>query len=54
VLRLVAEGLSNEAIGGKLFISVGTVKWHLKCIYQKLTARNRTEAVAFARQHNLL
>ncbi len=54
VLRLVAEGLSNEAIGAKLFISVGTVKWYLNGIYHKLDVRNRTEAVACARQHHLL
>lgn len=32
VPRLVAEGLSNEAVGAKLFISVGTVKWYLNGI----------------------
>jgi len=54
VLRLVAEGLSNEAVGAKLFISVGTVKWYLNGIYHKLAVRNRTEAVARARQYRLL
>src|SRR5262249_43577093 len=54
VLRLVAEGLSNEAIGTRLFISVGTVKWYLNGIYHKLDVRNRTEAVARARQYSLL
>ena len=54
VLRLVAEGLSNEAVGAKLFISVGTVKWYLNGIYQKLDVRNRTEAVACARERHLL
>lgn len=54
VLRLVADGLSNDAIGNKLFISVGTVKWYLNGIYQKLAVRNRTEAAARARQESLL
>jgi LuxR family transcriptional regulator, maltose regulon positive regulatory protein len=54
VLRLVAEGLSNEAVGAKLFISVGTVKWYLNGIYHKLDVRNRTEAVALARQRHWL
>jgi LuxR family maltose regulon positive regulatory protein len=54
VLRLVADGLSNDAIGNRLFISVGTVKWYLNGIYQKLAVRNRTEAVARARQEQLL
>jgi len=52
--RLVTEGLSNEGVGAKLFISVGTVKWYLNGIYHKLAVRNRTEAVARARQQNLL
>lgn len=54
ILRLVAEGLSNEAIGGRLFISVGTVKWYLNGIFQKLDVHNRTEAVARARQQYAL
>nr|ALV86488.1 LuxR family transcriptional regulator [uncultured bacterium 20] len=54
ILRLVAEGLSNEAIGSRLFISVGTVKWYLNGIYHKLDVRNRTEAVARARRSSLL
>lgn len=54
VLRLVAQGLSNEEIGARLFISVGTVKWYLNGVYHKLAVRNRTEAVARAREHELL
>ncbi|MGC9973832.1 MAG: helix-turn-helix transcriptional regulator [Gaiellaceae bacterium] len=44
VLQLVAEGLSNREIAGKLFISEVTVKVHLRHIYKKLGVRNRTEA----------
>ena len=54
VLRLVAEGLSSEAIGAKLFNSVDAVKWYLNGIFHKLDVRNRTEAVACPRQRHLL
>ncbi len=45
VLQLVADGLSLPEIGSELFISVKTVKNHLASIYQKLEARDRTQAV---------
>ncbi len=54
VLRLVANGLANKEIAQSLVITVGTVKNHLKNIYGKLDAHNRTEAVAIARQLGLL
>jgi LuxR family transcriptional regulator, maltose regulon positive regulatory protein len=54
VLRLVATGLSNREIADRLVITVGTTKWHLNQIYGKLHVRNRTEAVALARQLQLL
>lgn len=54
VLRLLAVGLSNEEIGSKLFISLGTVKWHVKNIYSKLGVGSRTQAVAQAQQLGLL
>lgn len=49
ILQLVAEGLSNQEIGRKLFIGVGTVKWYLTNLYGKLDVANRTQAVARAR-----
>jgi LuxR family maltose regulon positive regulatory protein len=54
VLRLLAEGRSNQAIAEALFISVGTVKSHTNHILGKLNANNRTEAVAHARALGLL
>jgi len=49
VLNLVAEGLTNQEIADRLFLSVATVKWHTSNIYGKLAVSNRTEAVAKAR-----
>src|SRR5260221_4134132 len=54
ILRLIAEGLSNQGIAERLFISVGTVKWYLKQIYGKLHVSSRTQAIAAARTLNLL
>jgi two-component system NarL family response regulator len=50
LLRLVANGLSNKAIAQELSISENTVKYHMKNIFQKLQAQNRTEAVTIALQ----
>ena len=54
VLRLVAAGLSPQEIGEKLFITIGTVRNHVKNIYSKLDAHNRLEAVNRARAVDLL
>lgn len=54
VIRLVASGLSTDQIADKLFISVGTVRNHLKSIYGKLNAHSRVQAVEHAREVHLL
>ena len=54
VLRLMAGGASNQTIADQLVITVGTVKSHINHILGKLEARNRTEAVARARERGLL
>jgi two-component system NarL family response regulator len=54
LLQLVAEGLSNKAIGQQLSVSVNTVKYHMKNILQKLGAQNRTEAVMMAIRSGLI
>ena len=48
VLRLLAEGYSNEEIGAKLFLSPETIRTHVAKATRKLGARNRTQAVATA------
>lgn len=45
ILKLVAKGCTNGQIAGRLFISVDTVKNHLKSCYKKLEARNRIDAL---------
>jgi LuxR family maltose regulon positive regulatory protein len=54
VLRLVAQGQTNQEIGQALFISVNTVKTHLEHIYGKLGVSARRQAAARARQLGLL
>jgi LuxR family maltose regulon positive regulatory protein len=54
VLRLIATGLSNADAGGRLFIAPSTVKKHLENIYAKLGTRNRTQAIARAREAGVL
>jgi LuxR family maltose regulon positive regulatory protein len=54
VLRLVAAGLSNRDIAAELVLAVGTVKKHTSNIYGKLYVHNRTQAVARARELDLL
>jgi LuxR family maltose regulon positive regulatory protein len=54
VLRLVAQGLSNQEIAHKLFVALSTVKGHNLRIFAKLQVKSRTEAVARARELGLL
>jgi DNA-binding NarL/FixJ family response regulator len=53
ILQALARGLSNDAIAKELWITVQTVKFHLRNIYRKLDVSNRTEAVRYAYQHSL-
>jgi LuxR family maltose regulon positive regulatory protein len=54
VLRLVAQGLSNAEVARALDVSERTVHAHLRVIYTRIGARNRTAAVRFAVDHALL
>jgi DNA-binding NarL/FixJ family response regulator len=50
VIKLIADGMSNKAIGNELHISVHTVKSHLRNIMEKLTLHSRLQIAAYA--HN--
>ena len=54
VLRLLADGLSNEEIGKRLFISPETVRTHIRRAMDKLDADTRTQAVAEALRQKLI
>lgn len=54
ILQLMAEGKSNQVIADELFISLKTVKTHVSNILTKLDVYDRTQAVVYAFQHNLV
>ena len=54
VLRLLADGLSNEEIGKQLFISPETVRTHVRKAMTKLEADTRTQAVAIALRQSII
>jgi DNA-binding CsgD family transcriptional regulator len=54
VLRLVAQGLTNEQVAQRLIISPRTVNTHLKSIYGKIQVTSRSAATRYAIEHQLL
>jgi len=54
VLGMLCQGKKNADIAGELFLSENTVKYHLKKIYQKLQVGSRSEAIARARELELV
>ena len=54
ILRLVAAGASNSAIGAQLWVTEQTVKFHLSNVYRKLNVANRTQASHYAYVNGLL
>jgi DNA-binding NarL/FixJ family response regulator len=54
VLKLLAEGLSNKEIAGRLFISEKTVKTHVSNVLQKLGVADRTQAALLAVRQRLV
>lgn len=54
VLQLMAEGLSNQEIADKLFISLPTVKSHSSSLFTKLEVKRRTEAVHKAKSLRII
>jgi LuxR family maltose regulon positive regulatory protein len=54
VLKLIAEGKSNQEISAQLYLALNTVKRHAYNIYAKLEVKKRTHAVAKARQLGLI
>ncbi len=53
VLRLIARGLSNAEIAGKLHLSEGTIRNHVSAIFAKLGLTDRTQAAVLAIRHGI-
>jgi DNA-binding CsgD family transcriptional regulator len=54
VLHLLSEGLSNQELAARLFLTANTVRAHLYSIYNKLNVETRTAAVQLAREYDLV
>lgn len=54
VLQLMAEGLSNREIAGRLFVSLNTVKTHASNLFEKMDVKRRTQAVDKAKRLNII
>ena len=54
VLQLMSEGLSNQEIAARLFVSLNTIKTHSANIFEKLDVRRRTQAVDKAKKLNII
>ncbi len=54
ILEAMAAGLSNREIGERLFVSENTVKTHAARLFDKLSARRRTQAVQLAKEAGLI
>jgi LuxR family transcriptional regulator, maltose regulon positive regulatory protein len=54
LLNLIAGGFTNNEIAKQLFITLNTTQWHISNIYSKLGVKNRTQAIAKAKELNLL
>ena len=54
ILKLIAQGLSNQEIGERLFLALDTIKGHNRRIFDKLQVQRRTEAIARASELGLL
>lgn len=54
VLHMIVNGKSNAEIAAEMIISLSTVKYHVSNILSKLGVKNRSEAIAYARQHRLI
>ena len=54
VLRLMAGGLKDKEIGRELSLTLNTIKWYARSIYDKLGVRGRLNAVTYAKEHDLL
>ena len=54
VLELMAQGLSNQEIAGRLFVSLNTIKTHVSNLFSKLDVKRRTQAIEKAKRLSII
>ena len=54
ILCLIKQGLTNQEIAGKLYLSLDTVKWYNQNIFTKLGVHSRTQAIEKAQEYGLI
>jgi two-component system, NarL family, response regulator LiaR len=54
ILSLLSQGLSNQEIAAKLFVSLSTVKTHMQNLFEKLEVKRRIQAVEKSKRLNLI
>ncbi len=54
VLQLMANGLSNQEIADKLFVSLNTIKTHISRLFEKMEVKRRTQAIEIAKKLSLI
>ena len=54
VLELMAQGLSNQEIASRLFVSLNTIKTHSSNLFQKLEVKRRTQAIEIAKKIGII
>jgi NarL family two-component system response regulator LiaR len=54
ILELIAQGMSNREIAGRLYVSENTIKTHSRRVFDKLGAKRRTQAVQLGKKFGLL
>lgn len=54
VLQLIAEGLSNEEMASRLFVSLSTIKTHNSRLFEKMDVRRRTQAIEKAKRLKII
>jgi len=54
VLQLIAQGLSNREVADRLYVTVATVRWHIRRLYKTLGVSSRVQAIVRARELDLI
>jgi len=54
VLQLMADGLSNQEIADRLFVSLNTIKTHISRVFEKLEVKRRTQAIELAKKKGII